>query len=103
MTNVERLKFIKRKCRYAASERGEYSVMATSDIEWLIGQAERVQELDSQCNNLQTLNDQLIFSHIEPLEVENKRLREALKEIADGCGPPDIFAKHTLEELEGAE
>lgn len=71
-TNAERLKIIKQN--FDSHER-EYG-LERDEIEWLIEQAERTQELELSCNVSNCLAKFTSYT-----EIENKRLRKALKQI----------------------
>jgi len=91
MTNKERLEEIKSRvwkehCIYAvgddSSREGYRYILSDEDFHWLMEQAERVQELESE------LNKQIEIGYKFEVEVydlakENKRYREALEFYAD--------------------
>ena len=61
-------------------------IFNTLKIEWLIEQAERVQELEETVEDYKTVNKEL-HQRGRKIRKQNKRLREALEEIARGRFP----------------
>lgn len=78
--NVKRLNEIKeiRKIDYSKRHDSFLINLGIGNVNFLIEQAERAQELKNKFSNLQELNHHLIFGINEPLAKENRRLREAI-------------------------
>ena len=60
--------------------------MPKENFDWLIEQAERVQELEETVEDYKTVNKEL-HQRGRKIRKQNKRLREALEEIARGRFP----------------
>lgn len=99
MTDKERMEEIKEIYRWAI-ENSIANRIADSDIDWLIKQAERVEELELEVNDWrdEAIKWNIRFreseeSHSETKELlksivnQNKRYREVLEEIARGRLP----------------
>lgn len=79
-TNAERLEIIRDK-------QMQMHALSTFDVNWLIQQAERVQELERHMS--MSGRNSLLFS-LADCDAENKRLRKALKLVgSDICTEED--------------
>lgn len=90
--------------RKTVTRENGFTITFIDAVEGVTLEAERVGELETQCNNLQVLNNQLIFNHNEPLKKENKRLREGIEKLmvkADNCDSDfrDMDASSVFSEL----
>lgn len=95
MTDKERLGTLKKNREWTEATGGKFYTVDSDDYKWLIKQAERVQEFESDSYN----------AHLERLldrkEQEIERYREALEEIARGRFPGASYkARKALEESE---
>jgi len=121
MTNKERLEEIKSRvwkehCIYAvgddSSREGYRYILSDEDFHWLMEQAERVQELESELNKQIEIGYKF-EGEVYDLAKENKRYREALNSIitlwiASTDATDDTWLAHEMSEtarqaLEGTE
>lgn len=79
MTDKERLKDIK---AVVENKNGIVERISHQDINWLIKQAERVQELEETVEDYKTVNKEL-HQRGRKIRKQNKRYREALRFYAD--------------------
>lgn len=79
MTDKERLKDIK---AVVENKNGIVERISHQDINWLIKQAERVQELEETVEDYKTVNKEL-HQRGRKIRKQNKRYREALEFYAD--------------------
>lgn len=80
MTDKERLEFIKEKHEKQGAQSDDYWGFVHDDVNFLIEQAERVQELEGNLNDVSVWNHGHRV-HIHKLKQQNKRYREALEKI----------------------
>lgn len=95
MTDKERLGTLKKNREWTEATGGKFYTVDSDDYKWLIKQAERVQELESDSYN----------AHLERLldrkEQEIERYREAIEKIKLNvkiCGNEEYFPK-VVEEI----
>ena|SRR5690625_901220 len=88
--NKERLNEVKERSTgiYSFEEEDIVGVdVKLDDYEWLIEQAERVQELESEYKVRQV---EYLEEHIDRLEQQNKRYRELIKKMKRMVYDPDV-------------
>jgi len=100
MSYMERLEEIKQKYSNLAQLWFGGQTVVNPDIEWLIRQAEKVQELEKDVKRLSDLNYHSNLPTMKSMHEENTRLREALEFIRDHSAC-DVAIAEAEEALKG--